>query len=284
MISVIMPTHNRPPMLHVTLLSVFSQNFDDYEFIVADASPDRYFEKECESLFDTFPNLSPYRNRMSKMKIVYPECDPKCPDAVKTEGMKHARQDDDMYVFLDHDDFLGNGILSYVRLATTQYPDTEQVSADYTSICYNAGTVFTNTSTYGYGDVCGSSDTIWVDNMFFRFDEPQNIYRSVHPWKSAICPKIISKKTVRGRRFVFMKDTGVMDDVLWPVMTHSLRETSVHAVGYVYVAYVDGYFTNSCNSDIKASDTTDRYAKICETYSEMLDEIGYVKQRNICLI
>lgn len=54
MISVIMPTHRRMPLLHITLLSVFSQDFDDWELVVVDASEDTYFENALEEIFNNY--------------------------------------------------------------------------------------------------------------------------------------------------------------------------------------------------------------------------------------
>jgi len=50
MISVVMPTHNRPPLLFNTILSVLSQSVDDFEFVVVDASEDRYFMSAIDEL------------------------------------------------------------------------------------------------------------------------------------------------------------------------------------------------------------------------------------------
>ena len=52
MISIIMTTHKKRPLLYATLTSVFSQKYDDYEFIVVDASSDKYFKEECDRLFE----------------------------------------------------------------------------------------------------------------------------------------------------------------------------------------------------------------------------------------
>ena len=283
MISIVMPTHNHPPMLSTTLLSVFAQDFDDYELIVPDVSPDRYFKDELYRLLETDESLQKYADNISKIKIIYPDCNPRLPGAVRMSGVRNAVQDNDMIFFLDHDDFLGNGILKYIPLAMRQYPSTEMISTDYTSFCYFDGEICANLVTHMNGEVCGSSDTIWVENIYFKFPMKQDIYRIKHPWQSASCPKIISKKTLREHRFVFIEDTEVVDDIMWSTMTHSLVETQIPLVGYVYVCY-SGYLTNSCDPKNTPSETTIKYADICKQYGSLLDEIHYTKQRNMLMI
>ena len=280
MISIIMPTHNRPPMIDMTLLSVLSQDYDDYEFIVVDVSPDKYFEDYVDNLLNVNPIFSMHKEKRNRVKIVHADCNPRLLGAVRTAGVKNAVQDNDMVVFLDHDDFLGNCLLKYINVALRQYPDTELISTNYTSFCYSDGNITTNMTTFMGGDVCGSSDTIWVGDMYFKFQGPQDIYKMKHPWKTVSCPKIISKKAMREHRFSFIEDTETMDDVAWSVLTHSLVETYIPIVGYVYVCYSSGYLTNSCDPKNTPSETAARYAEICKQYGEMLDEMHYVKHRN----
>ena len=73
MISIVMPTHESVPLMHVTLTSVFSQSLNDFEFIVVDASKDSYFEEEFKRLVDTYPILRRYASRFEKMKIIKPK-------------------------------------------------------------------------------------------------------------------------------------------------------------------------------------------------------------------
>ena len=94
MISVIMPTHKRPPMLHNTLLSVFSQWIDDFEFIVVDASDDRYFKNAVEEIFNESKTLQYYAPRLNKLKIIYPDKDKTHPGAMKMLGFSCCKNDD----------------------------------------------------------------------------------------------------------------------------------------------------------------------------------------------
>ena len=96
-----MPTHNHPPMLSTTLLSVFAQDFDDYELIVPDVSPDRYFKDELYRLIETDESLQMYADKVSKIKIIYPDCNSRLLGAVRMSGVRNAVQDNDMIFFFN---------------------------------------------------------------------------------------------------------------------------------------------------------------------------------------
>lgn len=282
MISVIMPTHKRPPMLHNTLLSVFSQWIDDFEFVVVDASEDKYFKTAVEELFDSSKTLQFYAPRLNKLKIVYPEKDKNHPGMMKMLGFSYSKDDDDFVVFLDHDDWLGSNILCHVQRAYKEFPDTEMFSTKYTSVSYSNGRVYTNLLTFFGGEKCEETNSLKVGPLTYTFERSQDVYRSLHPFKAAMHPKIISKKVMRDGRFTFIADTRVSDDTIWPVVSHSFVETYIPAVGYIYVAYLsDDYISNSCDPQRKPSETAKRYAKCCEEYEKMLTEIGYKKHKNI---
>lgn len=281
MISVIMPTHKRPPMLHNTLLSVFSQWIDGFEFIVVDASEDRYFKKAVEELFSESKALQYYSQRLNKLKIIYPENEKSYPGAMKMLGFSYCKNDDDFAVFLDHDDWLGSNILCHVQRGYMEFQDTEMFSTKYTSVLYNKGQVYTNMVTFFGGEKCEETNKIKVGPLSYTFKQNQDVYKSFHPFKATMHPKIISKKVIRDGKFSFITDTRVSDDVMWPVLSHSLVETYIPAIGYIYVAYISDYVTNSCDSKRKPSETAKRYAKCCEEYEKMLTEIGYKKNKNI---
>ena len=141
MISVIMPTHECPPLLTATLSSVYSQNFEDWELVVVDASENNYFE---EKLNDFFKNSKSFANRtdlLDKTKIIKPSKNKNLPGSMKMEGFKNCVQDDGFCIFLDHDDMLLPHLLKNISNAINYYPNTEMVTTDYTSFCYYDGAV-----------------------------------------------------------------------------------------------------------------------------------------------
>jgi len=281
MISVIMPTHKQPPLLHYTLLSVMSQWIDDFELIVVDASEDHYFKKAAEDLFKTAKPLNFYAQRMNKIKIIYPDGYKTNPGAMKMLGFKYCKQDDDFVVFLDHDDFLGSNILTHMRQACEEFPNTEMFSTKYTSLSYKNNQLYTNIVTFFGGQKCEDTKTVKIGPITYTFAKNQDVYKSFHPFKATMHPKIISKKLIRDNRFTFITDTMTGDDQMWPVVSHSFVETYIPAIGYIYVAYLTDYLTNSCDKKRSPSETSRRYAKCCEEYEKMLNEIGYKKEKNV---
>lgn len=284
MISIVMPTHVKPPLLVYTLISVLSQKYDDFEFIIVDASQDKYFIDHTEEFF-SHAYLLPYQKNFNKVKVVRPEHDYEFPGAMKMFGVSNCVQDDDFVVFLDHDDFLGNYLLHHMSFVKTQYPSTEMVSTNYTSMTYNCmcNSVFTNIETYAGGTPCGSTDTIYIDNHYFKFDSEFDIYKNIHAYKAAMCPKIMSKKTIREKRFSFIEDTRTLDDVTWPIQSHSFTETYIPIIGYVYIGYSGGY-TSTSGIGYPTSETASKAISACFSYGEYLDSIGYEKHRNELLI
>ena len=279
MISVIMPTHKKPPLLHATLLSVLSQGYEGFEFIVVDASPDGYFKDVFDSYYDNRLFLKK-RNNFSKVRIIRPEENRGMPGCMKMTGFRNCTQDNDFCVFLDHDDFLYTDVLQHIHDADMLYPGRDMIGMDYTSMVYNNGRVYTNKKTYVGGEICGGLDTIWIDNIYYKFDGKQDVYRNIHPYKSPVHPEIISKKALREKRFTFVEDTETMDDCMFSVMSHALSEIYIKAIGYVYVAYFGGNRTNSTIGR-KISNTVTHNHNVCESYDKMLDSLGYVKPRVI---
>jgi glycosyltransferase involved in cell wall biosynthesis len=276
MISVIMPTHRTPPLLHATLLSVLSQSYDDFEFVVVDASQDGYFKDALDSYYNN-PLFLNYRNRFSKVHIVRPDENRELPGCMKMTGFRNCTQDDDFCIFLDHDDFLYGDTLKHIHNADLLYPGKDMIGMDYTSMVYDKGMVFTNKKTFIGGEVCGTFDTLWIDNIYYKFNGEQDVYRNIHPYKSPVHPKILSKKVLRKNRFTFVEDTETMDDCMFSVMSHALSETYIKAIGYVFV----GYYGSNSTSGRKVSDTVHKNWNACDEYAIMLNSIGYVKPRDV---
>ena len=123
-----MPTHECPPLLTVTLSSVYSQNFEDWKLVVVDASENNYFE---EKLNDFFKNNKFFANRtdlLNKTKIIKPSKNKNLPGSMKMEDFKNCVQDDGFCIFLDHDDMLLPHLLKTfpMRLTITQTPKWQQ--------------------------------------------------------------------------------------------------------------------------------------------------------------
>lgn len=277
MISVIMPTHRKPPMLRLTLLSVLSQDYDDFELIVVDASNDGYFKDEFERLMKDDHLLVWYSHKKKNVKILRPEENCQLPGAMKMYGFRNSVQDNGFCIFLDHDDFLWGNTLKNIHNATYGHSDYDMVGMDYTSMVYIDGNVFTNKETYVGGEVCGSTDTIYIDRFYFKFSGQQDIYRNKHPFKSAMHPKIISKQALRDNRFAFVEDTETMDDCAFAIMSHALKEVYIYAIGYVYV----GYYNSNSTSGRKVSERARKIMDDSNIYGSMLSEMGYVKHRDV---
>ena len=284
MISIVMPTHIKPPLLVYTLISVLSQKYDDFEFIIVDASQDKYFiDNQKEILSHDF--LKSYSHNFDKIKVVRPQYGYEFPGAMKMFGVSHTVQDNDFVIFLDHDDFIGNNLLYHLSLAKTQYPHTEMVSTNYTSIMYDNDNnkIYTNKETYAGGSPCGKTRILYIDNCYFKFDDVFDIYKNIHKYKAAMCPKIMSKNLIRENRFSFIEDTMTLDDATWPVQSHAFIETYIPIIGYVYVGYSRGYISTS-GMNFPVSDNANNAVYACETYSKYLDSTGYMKNRNELLI
>lgn len=279
MISIVMPTHKKRPLLYATLASVFSQQ-EDFEFVVVDASPDRYFKNEYDRLFENCSALKKHKNEKDRLKLIIPQDGQRYPGKMKMLGFRNCVQDNDFVIFLDHDDFLYTDLFKHVRNACVQYPDTEMVTSQYTSMIYDSGYIYRNVKTYAGGTICGKAKIITLGDVWFNFKKEQDLYDNTHPYKATLHPKIMKKQVLRDHRFSFIEDTERMDDFGWSVMSHALTETHIPLPGYVYVAYSKNDPSNSCISSRKVSEKALEIRDICETYEKMLDSLGYIKHRN----
>lgn len=276
-----MPTHRRMPLLHITLLSVFSQNFDDWELIVVDASADNYFENALEEIFNTYWYVEKYIEKvLSKIHIVRPDNGYTYPGKMKMEGFRNCVQDNDFCVFLDHDDMIMPNLLCNISNSTKMYPNTEMITTDYTSFIHNNGNITPNMVSYMGGVECGEISTLLFGDFYYLFEgNPLKIWTNTHRWKSCMTPKIVAKDSLRRNQFFFIEDTPIMDDALFPTISYSLNETKIDMVGYVYVVYFD--FIQNSTSNIVVDNGINTLCEIIKNYSEFLDESGFVKKRNL---
>ena len=280
MISVIMPTHKRMPLLHITLLSVFSQNFDDWELVVVDASPDEYFKKAYMEIMNTYWYVSIYNEKVKdKIKVIRPKNDYRMPGHMKMEGFRSCTQDDGFCVFLDHDDMLMPNLLKNIHDALNLYPNTEMITTDYTSFCYNKGNVRPNLVSYMGGTPNGKIKKLQFGNFYYVFENcPLTKWTNFHSWKACMTPKILAKDALRRNAFFFVEDTLLMDDVTFPVATNSISETSIDMVGYVYVVYFD--YTQNSSTKAEVSKLAKELESYCKEYQKFLDKTGFIKKRN----
>ena len=281
MISVIMPTHRRMPLLHITLLSVFSQDFDDWELVVVDASEDMYFSKTLEEIFDVYWYVGKYKDLVSnKIKIVRPNEGYNFPGKMKMDGFRNCTQDNGFCVFLDHDDMIVSHLFKNMSDAYKLYPNTEMFTADYTSFIHNKGIISPNLVSYMGGVECGEIPSLNFGDFYYNFNgSPLLRWTNTHKWKACMTPKIISKDALRRNQFLFVEDATIMDDTLFPVMTHSLNETKLDMVAYVYVVYFD--FVQNSISDTKSDGIVNTFSETCSKYYDLLNEVGFVKKRNV---
>ena len=281
MISVIMPTHECPPLLDITLTSVFSQNYDDWELVVMDASENKYFESKLDELSKTSGLFCTYKDKLEKIKIAKPLKNTGYPGHMKMEGFRSCTQDNGFCVFLDHDDMLMPNLLKNIHDALNLYPNTEMITTDYTSFCYNNGYVYTNEKSFMGGVECGTIEKLFFGNLYYGFlQKPLKIWTNAHPWKSNTKPIIVSKKALRLNKFSFMENTQTMDDCLFGTMSHALNETYIKMVGYVYAVYFNGYRTNSVKGRVVSKETSE-LSDCCKKYGELLDKVKFKKQKNV---
>ena len=276
-----MPTHECPPLLATTLSSVYSQNFNDWELVVVDASENNYFEEKLNNVFATSKQFANRNDLFNKTKIVKPLNNKTLPGSMKMEGFKNCVQDDDFCIFLDHDDMILPNLLLNISKAINYYPNTEMVSTDYTSLCYFNGSIYTNTKTFMGGVENGSIDKLLFGNLYYKFSQsPLKVWTNTHSWKANTKPIIVKKQAIRSGKFSFIENTPTLDDCLFPVMSHSLLETYIKMVGYVYVAYIKGHRTNSTKGRQPSKEAVE-FIEICKNYETLLNLSGFAKQRNI---
>ena len=279
MISIIMPTHECPPLLDITLISVFSQNYDDWELVVMDASENKYFESKLDELSKTSGLLCAYKDKLEKIKIVKPLKNTGYPGHMKMEGFRSCAQDNGFCVFLDHDDMLMPNLLKNIHDALNLYPNTEMITTDYTSFCYNKGNVRPNLVSYMGGTPNGKIKKLQFGNFYYVFENcPLTKWTNFHSWKACMTPKILAKDALRRNAFFFVEDTLLMDDVTFPVATNSISETSIDMVGYVYVVYFD--YTQNSSTKAEVSKLAKELGSCCEEYQKFLDKTGFIKKRN----
>ena len=128
MVSVIIPTHNRAPLIQDAVQSVLDQDYANVELIVVDDG----------STDDTRERLAPY---MERIRYVYK--DKAGVSAARNEGIRIARGE--LIAFQDSDDVYLPGKTQMEVRIFRQYPEIEFLVED--PICFNRDTMWGT----GYG-------------------------------------------------------------------------------------------------------------------------------------
>lgn len=282
MISIVMPTHKKMPLLYATLMSVFGQDYNDFEFIVVDSSKNEYFEQQCFTMFDENPFLSSNRHKLSKLKIIRAKENTNLPGAMKMLGFEHCTKDNDFVIFLDHDDILGERLLYYMHIAQMKYPSSEMITTKYTYFLYKNDNVYDYKVIRGIiGERCETTNRVNFGNMWFSFSNPIDVYKWSHPFISPFKPIILSKNAIKNNRYSFIKDTETGDDWVFDIITHSLEETYIPIIGYHYIKYEgDECFCTTTFDKRQPSERAKKYREAGNSYSRMLYDMGYKKRRN----
>lgn len=135
MISIITPTHKERPLLDLTIKSVLSQSYSDFEWIVLDNSKEGYFEDKFNEFLINNPK---YENRRQNVKIIHKTYDEVNIGKLKNECVRLTSCKDDEYILLlDHDDFLVDDSLLNIYKYSNKYPYAQFISGDAVPILYD---------------------------------------------------------------------------------------------------------------------------------------------------
>lgn len=135
MISIITPTHKPCVLLDLTIKSVLTQTYDDFEWVVLDNSQEGYFENYLNDFFLNNPHLE---YRRDKIKIHHKLCEDYNIGRLKNECVSLTNCGEDEYVLLlDHDDFLNPRLLEYVHDLEVRYPLAQFINGDNVTLEYD---------------------------------------------------------------------------------------------------------------------------------------------------
>jgi glycosyltransferase involved in cell wall biosynthesis len=135
MISIITPTHKPCVLLDLTIKSVLTQTYDDFEWVVLDNSQECYFETYLNDFFIKNPHLE---YRRDKIKLHHKVCEGYNIGQLKNECVGLTNCGEDEYVLLlDHDDFLNPRLLEYVHDLECRYPLAQFINGDNVTLEYD---------------------------------------------------------------------------------------------------------------------------------------------------
>jgi len=179
MISIITPTHKERPLLDLTIKSVLSQSYSDFEWIVLDNSKEGYFEDKLNEFLINNPK---YEIRRQKVKIIHKTYDEVNIGKLKNECVRLTSCKDNEYILLlDHDDFLVDDSLLNIYKYSNKYPYAQFISGDTVPLYYDIQNNLFNFHRYHdtsnldniYGNVSGDLK-IEIDDFYIDFGYVKN--------------------------------------------------------------------------------------------------------------
>lgn len=286
MISIITPTHKGRPLLDLTIKSVLSQSYSDYEWIILDNSKEGYFEDKFNEFLINNPK---YENRRKNVKIFHKTYDEVNIGKLKNECVRLTSCKDDEYILLlDHDDFLVDDSLLNIYKYSIKYPHIQFISGDKLQLLYDidanlfyptkfaeiTGTEFENQFKIASGDV-----KINIDDLSFDFG-----YQHEYTIRPYICdifnrqeyrfhtdgaihshPRCVKKQFLLNPIFQFYEGHTISEDTVQCYMIGKfLQGAYIPKIIHVCITY-----NNNSNSSIEPVS-----AETIKTYNKMLNDLS----------
>ena len=172
MISIITPTHKIRPLLDLTIKSVLSQTFSDFEWVVLDNSEEGYFEQYLNKWLEENPK---YLYRKDKVKIIRYRLDVPNVGKYKNKCVEYTSCGlNDYILLLDHDDFLVDTALEKIHKLTLEYPTAQFLSGDKMLLNYNINnqTFYLYNNEYITDELIAKENLHWVSgNINIKVDD-----------------------------------------------------------------------------------------------------------------
>jgi glycosyltransferase involved in cell wall biosynthesis len=268
MISIITPTHKERPLLDLTIKSVLSQSFSDFEWIVLDNSKEGYFETKFNEFLINNPK---YEIRRQKVKIIHKTYDEVNIGKLKNECVRLTSCKDNEYILLlDHDDFLVDDSLLNIYYYSNKYPQAQFISGDKVQLLYDvdnklfypykfseiSGTPYEKNYNIASGDVILNIDgfqlnlgyqkeyTIrpYICDVYNREGNRFNTDGAIHSH-----PRCIKKQYLLNPMFQFYEDHSISEDTVQCYMIGKFLQ-GVYIPNIIYVCVT---YNNNTNSSIE---------------------------------
>lgn len=284
MISIVMPTIKPLQRLNVTLLSILSQSYKDWELIVVDASKDKYFEKWLTEKIDTdflFKNINA-KQHLNKIKIIKPTENTNCPGNMYMEGFKNTScGENDFVIFLDDDDFLANHLFENIYDISYKYPEADMISGDFISPLFDGNKVLQNVGIFDGVKVIAKHNEMWIHNWYAKLTEGFWQQRNFHDWKANLHPKIIRKKAVKDNRYKIYTDTPCFSDASWRIQSAFLKEVYILDTIFFFVKdfKYESVSKQQLNKDRTPSEFATKSFELLQQFEKYLNEIKFKKDR-----
>ena len=293
MISIITPTHKRMPLFDLTVKSVLSQTYSDYEWVVLDNSIDGYFEKDFNDFIERNPK---YSYRKDRVKIIRHRLEEVNIGYYKNECVRQTSCGlDDYVLLLDHDDFLVDTALEDIARLGKEYPMAQFISGDKIMLNYNIEKdefyIFPQIENMSEdlnlqdlhsisGEVCLKVDDFclnfgYIDNYSYRYYDVFDYLQSYHKQYLSVTERPIHNKISPHPRCV--KKGVLLNPMFGFYEGHPLSEDHVQCVMLGYFCqgaylkkntYVSILFSNHINTSFIPLPS-----KIVDSYKKMLDNL-----------